>query len=406
MDGSQVDIAVFQDKDAFEAAIVEAYDTEEERQAARDMYAMNAGIDYLTGNPIDEDEEGADPTPKEPTAKAPGTAEPSKEDEDAKAAQEAADAKAAQDFDWNKVLRGQEGAAADAEAKAGSEGADKDGKDGKPGLTLEPPEKTEEQKKADEALAAANARIAELEAQNRVRDEAPKIREAAERRVDAQLADSAAKVTALEKRVKDHVDQYGEEDAGPLKESATLARQMFDQSRQTALDAEIGRITADRTKAAQTGTETDRAIAANPELAGWHADHLAAKRGEAGKSSVMFQKAQAFDTALGADPAWKGKPLADRFAEAVRLVKVASGDTSLGTPNPPKETDEGLAKKLQEEERNKPPGSMTEIPGGEAPASAFAALERLDPNDMALMVESGAISLEAVDEFLERTGDY
>ncbi|AOY90557.1 hypothetical protein BKK79_00970 [Cupriavidus sp. USMAA2-4] len=120
-----------------------------------------------------------------------------------------------------------------------------------------------------------------------------------------------------------------------------------------------------------------------------------------------FTAAQRYDAVLRADPRWQGKPLAERFAEAVKLVETTHGAIEIPSANPPaaQKTPEQLkaeAEAVAKAAASKAvPTSMSDFPAGDPPAqSEQAALESMTPAQLA--DKFSKMSPEQMDAYLSK----
>lgn len=116
--------------------------------------------------------------------------------------------------------------------------------------------------------------------------------------------------------------------------------------------------------------ETEAAIAANPDLTAWRA---AANRAE-NPDPLMFNRAADLDAVLREDPAWKDKPIADRFAKVSETIKALYGQPAAPQPSPtPQPTPADLkqaAEAKMKETQAAVPTTLSDIPGGNPPAQS------------------------------------
>lgn len=135
-------------------------------------------------------------------------------------------------------------------------------------------------------------------------------------------------------------------------------------------EAEDARRRAEEEAQEATGREVQAAIDAHKELAEWQAE-----------DGNTWALAREVDSRLLQDPNWAGKPLAERFGEVVRIV---TGRRREDGDEIKRKADELMAKA---NEKGAVPRSMSELPGGEPPASnPFEQLDKL----------SGAAQLSAI----------
>lgn len=128
--------------------------------------------------------------------------------------------------------------------------------------------------------------------------------------------------------------------------------------------------------------EVQEVIDTVPDLLAWQFDP---------KTQDRFARAIEYDKALIADPDWKGKPAAERFAEAARRTKTAFGDTPAPSPTPsaaPAANRTDPAKVIEQAPVEGPKG-LSDFRGG-GPANAPA----LDFNKMSDAEIMGALKPE------------
>lgn len=120
-----------------------------------------------------------------------------------------------------------------------------------------------------------------------------------------------------------------------------------------------------------------------------------------------FAAAQRYDAVLRDDPRWQGKPLAERFAEVVKLVETTHGAIEIPGAKPPaaQKTPEQLkaeAEAVAKAAASKTvPTSMSDFPAGDPPAqSEQAALESMTPAQLA--DKFSKMSPEQMDAYLSK----
>lgn len=158
-----------------------------------------------------------------------------------------------------------------------------------------------------------------------------------------------------------------------------------------------------KTRQAEIQDELTAAIEANPDLKAWRD---AAFREESPDPS-RWQKVTQVDDMLMVDPEWQDKPLSERFAKAVEMVKTLYGETP--TRNEPAADDkanEDLKKAADEKLKGKEPPvptSLSEIPGGAAPAQSD--IENLENvSTMALGNKMLSMTPDQIEAYLARFG--
>lgn len=141
---------------------------------------------------------------------------------------------------------------------------------------------------------------------------------------------------------------------------------------------------------AQVQDEIEAAILATPELKSWRDAAFAAETPD----PLMWNRAADLDAMLRNDPAWRDRPVAERFAHVAKSVKLHYGDTTQ-----PQDTNASLHNKaaaaLAAASANgtKVPTSMGAIPGGTMP-----------PVDEAAALDSKS-GVELMDDFSKLTPD-
>ena len=106
-----------------------------------------------------------------------------------------------------------------------------------------------------------------------------------------------------------------------------------------------------------------------------------------------------------------GKPMAERFAEAVKMVKLSTGASSAGSPGAPdtdgakiateKQMAAEIARKAKQAEGlpGSVPNSMSDIHGGEPIDNLDRQLDTLDAAEIA---DLETLSVAAIDRYLAR----
>lgn len=100
--------------------------------------------------------------------------------------------------------------------------------------------------------------------------------------------------------------------------------------------------------------EVQDAVDAVPLLQAWQYD----------PDQSRFQRAIQVDEFLRTSPAWKDKPMAERFTEVTRLVSAEFGSPSLSTNTPPAKTAAQIAAELEAQARTVAPSTLSDFGGG------------------------------------------
>lgn len=326
-------------KEALEAGIVNSYDTEEEREAARQALSAANGIDMATGLPLDEDGKPV--------------AEPAKEPDDP-------------------------------DKKAKGEGEDDKDKE---------PTAEELLKAKEEQVTEQNKTIANLEAKEAARAAAPEIRESVEEKMKPILDKHRADDEEVEAKLKDFEEKYGEEAAAELRKETDASRAARDAQYQKDLDEQVAQAQSEREEELTGNAGVLADIRAVPELHAWREDAMAAAQGDTTKSADKFNMAVSLDNSLMHSDEFKGKSQVERFEEVTRRVKTMLGESSGAPESQEKEsgkekTEEQIAEEIRKQAAGKDlPGSLTELPGGETAKDKLnpGKLEDMDPNDILAM---------------------
>lgn len=283
-----------------------------------------------------------------------------KPDEAAKAAQEAADAAAAKAAEEaaeaaKKVAAGE---AAKVETTQENEGnvegvLARDGKNVIPFSVLK--SERDRAARAEQLAKEASDKIAALEAQLAAGNQGAKSGEGARTTEAAPEAD-AMTPEELEAFKEDFPIQY----KAYMAQQATI-KALRAQHQQVEQDRQQQQVERQRTQAEQVRD----AIDATPKLA-----HIQATDPD------RFATAQRFDAVLREDPKWADKPLAERFAEVVKLVETTHGAIEIpgAKTNPPQKSPEELRKEAEAvaaaSAKKTVPTSMSDFPAGAAPANS------------------------------------
>ncbi|WP_339898273.1 hypothetical protein [uncultured Gilvimarinus sp.] len=145
--------------------------------------------------------------------------------------------------------------------------------------------------------------------------------------------------------------------------------------------------------------DVERDIAANPDLVQWR------------KDPERWKEAQAIDAKLFNDPAWQGRPQAERFAEVVRRSKLINGE-AVDSPTSKKSRDKAptaaekaAAKVAEAEQQGKTPTSLSHM--GKSPSTEKSIGQQLSDkseDELVDMMIAGKISDEQLDAALEELG--
>ena len=267
--------------------------------------------------------------------------------------------------------------------------------------------KTEESTEADplkelqEANRQKDLRIAELEGKLSVDHADSEIRDVADAKVRQARDELEADRRSSEAQLKEFRDNFGDEAAIALQKEKESAFQLREQAIRKDWQNEYEMEKAQRTETVTSQNQTMADIAAVPELRKWYEEAREAENGVAGKSSEHFRMAHAIDDHLQKQAEWKDVPQAQRFAEAVRRVKLATGQATGET-----ESKESTRQRIAEEIRKKQsqvsdaPNSLSDLNvGGEVgDALNLEKLEKLTPAQLCSM----NIPIDKMDDYLER----
>jgi hypothetical protein len=206
----------------------------------------------------------------------------------------------------------------------------------------------ERARRAEEALAESQRKLAELEA----------------------AAKSGQGVKTEEAAAPQQTDDLSEEDLEALKEDfPTVYKGIMAMRKQAeALEAKIKPVqeTVDQQQAEAERTTAQLvqdAIDATPKLA-----HIASA------DPVAFELAKQFDNTLKASPAWAGKTLEERFAKVIEMVESANGVINVpGQSNAPaqktaeqlKAEAKALAQAQAKANKTAVPTSLSDFPAGQ-----------------------------------------
>lgn len=249
----------------------------------------------------------------------------------------------------------------------------------------------ERAERLQQSLAQAQARIAELEAGG------------------GGAAQDVGSLEEVQGSIGELESMIGDLDPDENPESRKLVETMGKALRGlTAQVAHIAGRIQHQDESAQTAQKetTAEAMAEVPSLLLWQAKH-----------PQVFDQAINIDDALRALPAWRGKPMAERFAEVARQVRMAMPDAPIA-PNDPafqpatnalptKESVElAAAKKLAAAEQTEKALTLSDLQGGAAGevdgSSNLSRLENASSTELAAMM--AGMSGDKLDEFLANLG--
>lgn len=382
-----VDPKILEERNALEAAIIDQYDNEEDRQTARELLSEATGINFDAAAKQEDVDAALKGTGDE--GGAPESSGKQDLSQDANVGNQPVQEAGKDGGEGGKET----GAGADDKGKDGDEGGDDDAA-----------------AKLQAELDAKNARIEELErkealaaAENRAAEEiAGKV---SEKRAEAERLNAAD-----DEKAKEFEDTYGEEAAADYRKSIELNKK--------ARLAEVDQFEKDETASAKAAAEStlteaqqnQRDLEATPELKQWQDDAIAAYKGDESKSDTNYKMAQAIDSVLREDAEWKDKPQTERFEEVVKRVKASDGASSSGSPNAQdkstEKTDQQIADELAAKAARDQKGtgiqSIGDITGGESGNTLEERLQNMEAADVADMLASGQLTTEQVDKVIQR----
>lgn len=411
-------------RDALDASIADAYETDDEREAARSALADSEGIDWKTGWPADYE------APEKPPEEQPGANEAAALSEDAAVGNQEVKAPGKEPGEAGKTEAGGE---------TGDETGDED-EAAKAAAAKEAAEKAE----AD-AAAAKEAEDAALKAEVETlrRQNADLQSKAALAEADADIRKEVAEAVKEKRtahdsmieeetqRVAKFTEDYGEDAAKVLQEQVEESRKLREKEIEDFQNAAIAKARAEKEQEIDSQSALQRDIDAVPEFRDWRNDALAAWNGNTEKSGDHYNLAVSIDTALRDSPQWDGRPRQERFAKVVEMVNASMGADSRGAPGAqetgketPKETPPAkaketppaqpskediaaeIAKKAAEAARNKNddlPDSMSHIPGGAAGAQTeLAKIENMSAAELADHFGDSPDALARMDAFFDK----
>ena len=351
MSGTAAEIKAAEDKQAYEAAILEDYDTEEERAAARAVLESMSGVDLETGLPLDQVAAAAEPSKEDP---------PSKTDDVGSA----------------------DAAKAAAAAAKSAEADDK------------PTDVNAELKAENDDLRRQLATLTvgeELKTFTATKT--------------AELTTKYALDPALTEKVDKVATDYGDEAADPIKEITDKYRDIAGRLAKSEADGEATKIRDERVKQIETGSEVSRAIAGNEHINSWYTEMQAVQGGDGTKSTAKWDIAVAMDKVLMADPAWTGKSVAERFDEVAKRVNSSLGVETGGTPatlDTEQAISAEIARRAAAAKVDDAPETLTDLPGGERITDLTQKLDNMSTAELTDLVEGGSMSIEAADQLIER----
>ena len=171
----------------------------------------------------------------------------------------------------------------------------------------------------------------------------------------------------------------------------------------------------DQSAIEEVRSNSQREIDANPTLAKWQAEFLAAQQGVDGKSGLRWEQAEALDEVLERDPEWKGRPLSDRFSEVVRILEGGAPSES-GAPSDASQAaadkaaaDKAAADKAAADKAaaDKPgaktgPGSISDLPSGDTPDSPLTKFENMSPQEIEAAITARDGSMAEFDAIMSQ----
>ena len=192
---------------------------------------------------------------------------------------------------------------------------------------------------------------------------------------------------AFGKKIDEFRDLYGDEAAEELKSQKDEVFKLQQESITRDQNDEFNRLQAVQSEQNRTETATISDIQAVPELHKWHQDAQAATNGDTTKSADTFNYAIQVDNLLQGHPLWKSKPQVERFAEVERRVK-ADLELQPGSPNlqdktPQKSTKEQIQKAIDDQAKGvvNLPETLSTLAGGTSADNQSLSLESLDKMD-------------------------
>lgn len=200
-------------------------------------------------------------------------------------------------------------------------------------------------------------------------------------RLEQLVADQATQIRDLQKKPEEvpkaEIKLMSDEELSAIKEEFPAFGAAFE-AQNNAIRALLARseesARAGEPTEEQIGEMVREAIDGNESLRVWEANDV-----------NRYNKAVDFDAQLRDDPAWQDKTFAERFEKAVSLTKAYYGD-AVEAPKPapapvvqkPEDISAAAAAKLKQDTPT--PQSMSQIPGGAAPAQSEAqAVEAMSP---------------------------
>ena len=253
-------------------------------------------------------------------------------------------------------------------------------------------------------IAKRDVKIAELEGKNTLNDADKDIRDEVSRAMASTLQAQKAQDTETDAKLNKYREDHGDEAAEVLKAQVEETRKLREAENQRTMEAEYEKRKAAREAEIQERTNLDKDIASQMELKEWRDN-----------KDPKFQLAIYHDTLLQADPVWKNKPQAERFAEVVKQVKIHLGQEESGAPTPPKDdaddtsqkksaeqAAEDILKEARETAKAKTPTTLTDIPNqttGTDPMSLEGVAE-MDGVALFEKMKSGALTADAIDNML------
>ena len=268
-------------------------------------------------------------------------------------------------------------------------------------------EKTEEPewKQAIEELkseiAKRDIKITELEAKGTLNEADKEIREEVSRAMASTLKAQETVDAETQKKIAKHREEYGDDAAAELESQYQEMKKLRDEQNQNQMEAEYEKRKAARESQIQEKLNVDKMIASQTELKQWKDE-----------GHANYHLATYYDSVLMDQPEWKDKPLTERFAEVVKMVKAHVGQERSGTPTPPvdKESKEKTAeqaaadilKEAREKAQAKAPETLTDIKSptqGTDPMSLESVAD-LSHDELFDKMTSGSLSVKALDQMI------
>jgi len=204
------------------------------------------------------------------------------------------------------------------------------------------PEKPEDPAEPSEAealraqLLERDRTIAELQSKIDVAGSEDEYRAKADEKVRTVNEQIDADATALETKIAEFRENYGDEAAEALKKSEEAALTLRREAAKRDWQAEFDRARDEHARTAAAQNETVVTIRQIPELQSWLDESNRSAAGDATADPTRFNLARTFEEMLQRQPEWQGRPRIDLYREVVSRVKTAMGEQS-GTPQTPEQ---------------------------------------------------------------------